>query len=251
VEPLPSDPASRAGSSGGGGLRCRQPGVTRATLDEEIADFEASPPNALTYSASLRWWIARYSRGHPLDDLREAFAQLADQVERDGRDAQVREGDDTLLFRYDEGYVGRYRQALVLLSIALCLRRPESAHTVLRWCERGDALIEHLAAANSAPQADRRVPPPFPDRFDGLYAAVAATDRADGESAVCDYVSVWLDDRMDDMGFKIYDEGLGYWCFEAAGVVAALELDDSSCASEPVYPADLVAHYRKGSRHAN
>jgi hypothetical protein len=237
----------RVGSVARDGLRCRQPGVTQATLQEEIADFEASPPNARTYGASLRWWIARYSRGDRLVDLRDAFAQVADQVERDGRDAQVREGDDALLFRYDEGYVGRYRHALVLLSVALCLRLPESAHTVLRWCERGDELIERLAAANGAPQTERQVPPPFPQRFDGLYAAVAASALADANAAVRDYVRVWLDDRMHDMGFKIYEEGLGYWCFEAAGVVAALELDDSSFAAEPVYPADLVAYYRQGS----
>ncbi len=36
----------------------------------------------------------------------------------------------------------------------------------------------------------------------------------------------------------------GYWCVEAAGVVAALGIDDSSFADHPHYPRDLVTFFR-------
>jgi Domain of unknown function (DUF1911) len=234
AEGFPVDPA-RDGSQ-----RSHQAGVRPATLDQEIADFDELPAESRTYRTALRWWTARYSRGHGLADLRPAFGRVTDQVQRDG------EGDGALVFRYGDGWVGRYRDALVLLSIALCLRLPQPAATVLRWCERGDVLVERLATALGAPMAQAQPRPPFADRFDGLYAAVEASAPADAGAALRDYLRVWLDDRMDDMGFKTYDEGLGYWCFEAAGVVAALDLDDGSFADEPVYPRDLVAFYREG-----
>jgi hypothetical protein len=233
-EGFPVDPVRN------GSRQSRQAGVRSATLDHEIANFDELPSESRAYRTALRWWTARYSRGDGLADLRPAFGRVTDQVQRDG------EGDGGLLFRYSDGWVGRYRDALVLLSIALCLRLPQSAATVLRWCERGDVLVERMAAPLDVPMAQAEPRPPFADRFDGLCAAVEASGPADAAAALGDYLRIWLDDRMDDMGFKTYDEGLGYWCFEAAGVVAALDVDDSSFADEPVYPRDLVAFYREG-----
>jgi hypothetical protein len=237
-----AEPASRDP----GTLRCRQPGVTRDRLDKEIASFETYFRDLPPYGPHLRWWIARYSRGDGLVSLREAFAEVVSQVDRDGHDAIDREGDGAPLFAYSDGFIGRYRDALVLLSIALCLHLPECTRTLLRWCERGDPLIETLAQANGAPRAEREAPPPFPEAFDGLYAALDAATPDAAADAVRAYLRVWLDERMDDMGFKISDQGLCYWCFEAAGVVAALNIGDGVFTDEPVYPADLVAFYREG-----
>lgn len=240
----PEPPAAETRSRDPIPLRCRQRGVTRDGLDREIARFEAYFRDLPPYGPHLRWWIARYSRGDDLALLRGAFADVVDQVDRDGEDARAREGDSALLFAYGPGFIGRYRDALVMLSIALCLRRPDCARRLLRWCERGDALIEQLAEANGAPRAGSDVPPPFPEEFDGLYGALNAATPAD---ALLQYLSVWADERMKDMGFKISDEGICYWCFEAAGIAAALGIDDSLFAAEPVYPADLVAYYREGA----
>jgi hypothetical protein len=153
-----------------------------------------------------------------------------------------------LLFTYERGAVGRYRDVLVLLSLALCLGLPEATSVLLRWCQRGDPLLERLAEANGAPgAAGRQVPPPYPDEFDGLYLALEATDPGAAAEAVHSYLHVWLDDRMAGMGFQVSDAGLGYWCFEGAGVVAALGLDDRLFVDETHYPADLLAFYREGA----
>src|SRR4051794_24749682 len=132
-EGFPVDPVRN------GSRQSRQAGVRSATLDHEIANFDELPSESRAYRTALRWWTARYSRGDGLADLRPAFGRVTDQVQRDA------ESDGGLLFRYSDGWVGRYRDALVLLSIALCLRLPQSAATVLRWCERGDVLVERMA----------------------------------------------------------------------------------------------------------
>jgi len=227
-------------------LRCRQYGVVRDRLDHEIIRFERNFSDLPPYGPHLRWWIARYSRGDDLAALRRAFPDVVGQVDRDGQDARAREGETALLFAYADGFVGRYRDALLLLSIALCLRLPECAHTVLRWCERGDALIETLAEANGAPRAEREHPAPFPEQFDGLYVALDAPTPDVAAAAMRAYLSVWLDERMDGMGFKVSDEGIGYWCLEAAGVVASVGIDDRLFVDESVYPVDLVAFHREG-----
>lgn len=236
------DPTSRSSA----GLRCRQAGVTRAGLDRRIMDFEAHFKDVSPYDPFVRWWIARYSRGDGVAALDDAFAEVVGQVARDGAELRANFGDGALLFGYGPGSIGRFRDGLILLSIALCLRRPDSTRMVLRCCERGDPLIERLAQAVGVPRAERHAEPQFPEAFDGLYAALDAPTPAAAADALQLYLPLWCDERMDDMGFKIADEGIGYWCFEAAGVVAALGIDDRSFATEPVYPADLVAFYRQG-----
>ena len=41
---------------------------------------------------------------------------------------------------------------------------------------------------------------------------------------------------------------VGYWCFEAAGLVAALDINDETFADHPHYPKDLVAFYRERNK---
>ena len=76
----------------------------------------------------------------------------------------------------------------------------------------------------------------------------------DSERFLCliaTYLAVWYQERMEGFSFKDLhleapDAGyVGYWCFEAAGVVAALKIDDSSFSSHPHYPKDLVVFYRE------
>jgi hypothetical protein len=224
-------------------LRTRDPDVTSADLHRVVTEFEEHFRHLPPYDTHLRWWIARYSRGDAIAALRADFPKVVDQVEREGRTARERDGAGALLFSFGPGQVGRYRYGLVLLSIALCLRQPGSTDALLRWCQRGDPLVERLAQAGGAPPVEHRVPPPFPAQFDGLYAALEATPTA-AVGILRDYVAVWCDQRMEGMGFKLSQRHIGYWCFEAAGLVAAQGIDDRAFAAQPHYPADLVAFYR-------
>ncbi len=80
-----------------------------------------------------------------------------------------------------------------------------------------------------------------------LSAESAAGSR---ERSIAEYLKVWYSERMEGFVFKdmhlVRDPSayIGYWCFEAAGVVAALGIDDASFSSHPHYPKDLVASYR-------
>src|SRR5215207_3658785 len=104
-EPLAGENALRAHAT----LRCRQPGITRDGLNQEITGFETYYRDLPPYGQHLRWWTARYSRGDDLIALREAFGVVVDQVDRDGEVVRSREGGDALLFAYADGFLGRYR----------------------------------------------------------------------------------------------------------------------------------------------
>jgi len=226
-------------------MRSTDPNIFGDTLNKYIAEYEQYSWHLTRYGVHLRWWIARYTRGDSLTDLRDAFGVVTDKVAASARAARVEYGQDHFLFGYQPTDLGMFRDALVLLSIAVCLGvRPEQARQIVDSCQRGDALIEKLVEAATpevvAPVTTRA----FPEEFDGLYAALDATTAAQRSSVIVAYLKVWLDSRMREFGFKISQEKIGYWCFEAAGIVAALEIDDTSLAGDAHYPRDLVAFHR-------
>jgi hypothetical protein len=226
-------------------MRCNDPEVTRSVLDRAIGEYEKHYSGLIEYGVHLRWWIARYSRGDSLEALREAFGIVAHKVQETGELERSRFGAGYRSFGYRPTDIERFRTALVLLSIGLCLRSPPvQIRNVLDWCERGDPLLEAIAHAalpsETPPQA---LPAAFPQEFDGLYAALAAAPSRRA-ALIADYLSVWLDSRMNGFGFKVGERKIGYWCFEAAGLVATFNIDDDSFASRPHYPRDLPAYYR-------
>jgi hypothetical protein len=196
------------------------------------------------YSSHLRWMVARYSRGDSADELRQAFRLVVNKVaemENDGRGK---------VFAHEGRYASLFRDAVVLLSFGLCLHsgKDEMAR-LLNSCDRGDSLIELLA---SAAFPDLPVPstgPAFYPTFHGLYDAIRASGRQRAR-LIADYLGIWYTDKMDGFPFKDLhlerdpSDYVGYWCFEAAGVVAALGIDDGNFSSHPHYPKDLVAMYR-------
>lgn len=228
-------------------MRCKDPRITASTLDRVIEDYAQHFSRLTHYGVHVRWWIARYSRGDSLEELRQAFALVAEKVEATGKLKRAEYGADYRLFAYAPGFIGLFRDGLVLLSLGLCLRSPaKQINQVLGCCQRGDPLIEMIAQAAMPSKRVNPVAPAFPEEFDGLYAALGAPP-GQRPKIIADYLALWLDKRMEGFGFKISDQKIGYWCFEAAGVVAALGVDEGSFIDHPHYPADLAAFHRGNS----
>jgi hypothetical protein len=230
-------------------LRCQQPGVTRAGLNAFIERHEEHFADLTDYTVHLSWLIARYSRGDELTDLAGRFDDVVASVVASDALDRAKSGTNDSLFTHRGRYAGLFRDALVLLSIALGLRVPPSAaKQLLACCERGDALLEAVGAAATKQDMRNGGTTTFPRFFDGLYAALHASPQ-DRPKRIADYLEVWRNERVADFGFILAHESIGYWCFEAAGVVIALNIDDATFADHPHYPRDLVAFAREaGSR---
>jgi Domain of unknown function (DUF1911)/Domain of unknown function (DUF1910) len=227
--------------------RCVTAGVTPHTLDTAIRQYEADLVEVAYYAHPLRWWIARYSRGDSLTALAADYGRIIDMVQATQRAEDAKADQPTPIFAHENQYASLYREALVMLSMGLCVRAPPArVRPLLDSCERGDPLLEAVASAFQPSLGVPAGPPAFPRFFDGLYAAQAALPPA-RPGIVADYLKGWCSERMREFGFKIAQEHIGYWCFEAAGLVAALDIDDASFSAHPHYPADLVAFYRQAA----
>jgi Domain of unknown function (DUF1911)/Domain of unknown function (DUF1910) len=204
------------------------------------------------YSYQLRHLIARYSRGDSMGDLRREFPELVHKIAMSDSLALEKFPSADHIFVHRGRFVESFRDAIVVLSIGLCLKvSSEEIADVLKYCEHGDPLLETIAgAALKIPMPTAA--PAFYDTFDRLYDALKA-DGPTRERCVREYLDVWYSVKMEGLSLKDKHlvEGrvdyVGYWCFEAAGVVAALDIDDRTFASHPHYPRDLVAFFRAGA----
>ena len=220
-------------------------------LDRFFSEYETYFRGLNRYEFHLRKLIACYSRGDSPDGLRREFASLIPKVLESDRSILSKPGG-LHVFAHRGRFGELFRDALVLLTFGLCLRTPrEDIAAILGLCDRGDPLLETLAGAADRGLQEPSGPPQFPHIYDELYTALAASGRQ-REQLVRDYLTAWYSVKMDGFSFKdthkIHDSAayVGYWCFEAAGVVAALNIDDQSFADHPHYPRDLVAFYRAG-----
>jgi hypothetical protein len=206
------------------------------------------------YSYQLRHMTARYSRGDSLDDIRQEFPALIHKVALTDKMNTENYPDGIHVFEHRGRFVESFRDALIVLSLGLCLRvNEDEIAAVLSYCERGDPLLEAIARS-AAPGLQKPMgTPAFYNFFDRLYDALNAA-AAERERCVREYLNVWYSEKMDGLSVKDthLTEGqadyVGYWCFEAAGVVAALDINDETFADHPHYPKDLVAFYRERSK---
>jgi hypothetical protein len=237
--------------SASAGIRVTDPIGGAPGLAHFFRDYDAHFSSLDHYSYQLRHMTARYSRGDSLDDLRREFPELVNKIVLTDKMNTENYPDGIHVFEHRGRFVESFRDALVVLSFGLCLRVSEDEiAAVLSYCERGDPLLEAMAEA-AAPGLQKPIrTPAFYNFFDRLYDALnaATTERV---RCVREYLNVWYSLKMEGLSVKgtHLTEGqadyVGYWCFEAAGVVAALDINDETFAGHPHYPKDLVAFYRE------
>lgn len=112
--------------------------------------------------------------------------------------------------------------------------------------EGRDALFDRLIATRipERPIGEKLL---YPRPYQPLYASIDAT--ADKQQAnLSKFLKNWYPQMKRTYWHDCHngpDGGgyFGYWCFEAAGVVKAFGIDDSSFRDMPYYPKDLV-HWR-------
>jgi hypothetical protein len=202
------------------------------------------------YSTHVEALIAEYSRGDEEDSLRAAFDLVIDKIQIYRNQLDARKEPDHLVFPTSMEFAEIYRNVFVLLAIGLCLSATSAQIEVLADnVERGDALLE-LLIASAAPGLDKpQVSFAFRSRYGDLYDCIAASSK-DRSELVRHFLDKWYSVVVDGFAFKDMHlepdplHYVGYWCFEAAGIVAALGIDDSGFKQHPNYPADLVAMYR-------
>jgi len=194
-------------------------------------------------------WIARYSRGASIDELKDRFPSVVQAAE------ELRRVDTEGIYSSDfKPLLDNYVTALWLLSQAYLLS--VEATLIARLLayignEGKDLLFERLVA-KVAPGVTRTPAKKllYPKAYQPLYEALDAP--AEQQAALMQqFLKKWYK-RMSDAGWhdahKVPGSGFfGYWCWEAAGVAHAFNIDDSSFRDLPHYPRDLAEYARNNS----
>src|SRR5438270_883530 len=154
------------------------------------------------YSYQLRHMTARYSRGDSFDDIRQEFPALIHKVALTDKMNTENYPDGIHVFEHRGRFVESFRDALIVLSLGLCLRvNEDEIAAVLSYCERGDPLLEAIARS-AAPGLQKPMgTPAFYNFFDRLYDALNAA-AAERERCVREYLNVWYSEKMDGLSVK-------------------------------------------------
>jgi Domain of unknown function (DUF1911) len=205
------------------------------------------------FSTSARAMLARYGRGDPIADLAADTPGLV---------------DDWRLFvdtvRADEAGEGRavsadpasgratYLTHLWALSFPVLLRNERASQMMIesRSFAGEDAVLDGLYSSLGAdgPVGESLL---YPKPYAHLLAAMTAPPE-DGAKHVRLFLNTWLTNVWKRSGWgdthltveDDFPRYFGYWAVEAAAVVAARGIDDSSFRDHEYYPSDLVRFYR-------
>lgn len=180
-------------------------------------------------------FIAMYSAGYPLDEIKEFLPKLIEIMERS----------------YDPGVdhdYDYYIQSLWLLSIAVMLDQNgedfERIKKIAGIYQSKDALTDFLLNPEGNRESESlqfSVDRPYSK----LASVINAPDQKTALAQLTDYIkhkwylahepATWHDTHhYDDYIYR------GYWSFESGAIVKILGLDDQILKEVPYYPYDMV-----------
>jgi Domain of unknown function (DUF1911) len=253
----------------------RSPVCERAVLEEELwveaevrkAAFDETQPlanqvNARSSLASSRHKSALYAfaLGLPLDQVLHEVESAIDDIRRcvDFVRAQPEPDWAAAFTPYAMSAENGVRGAVGMVCLTACLMPDVRAlERVVSWVApvRRGQVLDHLVPAfvpsHGWPAAL------VPNTAEGAWAnslmkalAAPASGRA---SALAAYLDTWVA-TMKPLGLVMppkqrRDRRYADFAFEAALVVCAYDIDDTSFRDHPFYPRDLVANYRAHLRH--
>ena len=196
------------------------------------------------FQDSYELLIAKYSAGYPVSELTSDFPEII--LRREHYIQFIgRVGNDF-------SSIDDYCQSLWILSLAILLDVDDALFARTLACignEGRDALFEQMAATrvSNRPNASAVI---FPSPFQTLYLAITA-EVNERPGFLKKYLSLWYP-AMGKSGTYWHEnhkgpEGggfFGYWSLEAAALVKAFSIDDSTFREARYYPADLIRYQK-------
>jgi hypothetical protein len=192
--------------------------------------------------------IERYSRGDALEDLRPMLPELMDAWEWARRE-ELKVFTEAEMHRRHGFDVNLdfYCLSMWLMAIFICLRADAPLFDRLLTLignEGEDQLFECLVGTQRPGRkpADKLL---HPKPYLPLYQAIESQPKAERDKRLAKFIGTWYAGMKGTYwhdNHKGKDGGgyFGYWCFEAAGVVRAFDLDDMVMRDSVYYPKDMV-----------
>lgn len=194
-----------------------------------------------------------YSVGEDIDSLREILTDSIEDVAFGWSLAERAFGDaEWAKYEADQRrYPAWYHTRMTRVALAVAFDVEDAAFDRLVHAAGDLALADRLV--------DRLIATRRPDRpiaadllFPSQYAKLDAVfDAAEDmrSSALRAYVKSWATGKRAMHWFRGDGaQNSGRWAFDAAGVAAALGIDDADVATMPFYPTDLATRQLRGTR---
>ncbi len=198
------------------------------------------------FLSSLEKLIAMYSGGKSFDVIKTEYSKTLNLIEQGWDDTVVKFKMGRPQVIYDKYSANHYCYMIWMISLAILLRVSEKEITILKTIIRegniDDELIHFLLQDNFQN--------PTKNSYKPFKSLLAKNIEATSKNVIKKYLDKWFQNTsiLTWHNYKISIETskyhYGYWCFEAAAVVAILDLDDSSFRENQYYPKDLVDYYR-------
>ena len=222
-----------------------------------LANAKGGPRNVARYSYSIfreahEFLVLLYSAGASLSDIRAAFPRVIEtgeryfQLAREAYSPEQKPQQPTFIASFSD-----YITALRVVTLAIILDLDLSSFTRLvklfdnesKGNNEGQDLLYEALTGTRLSGRKKAVKLLYPKPFKALFEAISA-NKEDQPHLVEEFLRTWYPSMKNAYWHDNHKgpEGggfFGYWAFEAAGVVRAFHLDDSTFRDMPYYPKDL------------
>lgn len=191
----------------------------------------------------------KYSRGHPLEEIKADFVTMVDALEAFRRFPDP-DGDPEGLFF--NGEQDEYMQAVELVSMALLLHIDSDVfRRLVAAIGAGgqDYVLEWLISRRLPERRPQTTHLLFPKTYARLRDAIQAPHDLT-PPLLKSFLSGWYE-SLDTVWYNIHAHRqdaagfTGYWCWEAAAAAHYLSVDDAELRTMRYYPSDLADFARR------
>lgn len=226
----------------------------KALKDGTVAEMMLSYAHNQIILSSLSYVESAYSSGKDIKEVKRRFYLSLEYFNEFWKREYVidhdRKGNEIL-----EYILYQYPKMLKYVSLGYLLNITEDAFKIiidkLDYDGVKDNLIEFILRAKfphrEKPENETYVRYAFPKIFKDIRAAIETSEMRKSEEYLKSYITYY---KRTLNNLDIYTSHLpeyhdlyhysGYWSFESAAVVKAMNLDDTSFRQKPHYPRDLV-----------
>ncbi len=204
-------------------------------------------PNAkhLNFIRHLELFIARYSAGATIEDIKQEYLKLLPLMVEGWDDSVVKFKKGRVPVIYDRYWLNEYCYMIWMLSLAILLRVSKDDFNILKKIildgNIDDELILFLLGEDTVESSQTTY---------RLFKYLLKKDiRQTDKNHIKKYLEKWYERTKLYTWHNYNPENerssyYGRWSFESAVIVALLDLDDTKFRDNQYYPKDLVDYYR-------
>ena len=222
--------------------------------DKSKSEVEIRKSKYFLFQQSLEIFIAKYSSGIEIENLKKEIPKLIDSLIDGWFDQERKLYDNINNITLNQYELNSYNYLIWTISLAIIFRIEkdtiEQLQTLIEDGGTNDNLLLKLLSSLNNKDYDKGNVTSY-NPFEKLYYQGSLLVSSEEMKR---YLSKWYSNtklhtwhNYKKHIHKPQYSYFGYWSFESAALTCILDLDDSSYRNNQYYPKDLVDYYRSTS----